>query len=216
MSVLTVTATTAVSNRPESPKWAYDTFNRHASVTRTGEVALSYCGGTTVTGHCYSYTGAIHDYGTFTTIPGQSSPGAGDLNGGSAPTIGVAATGGMWGWGTYRFYSDFKTIKASLMPATENDNYNVPGAPESTGAWVEQFFPATATFWTPDGSNTGQQGLYVLTNGGWHYTLGFGADAQCPNLASRWIDSGVAAPDGKTWGTSPVDGNILAPASGHC
>ena len=48
------------------------------------------------------------------------------------------------------------------------------------------------------------------TTGSWTYTASFGSDAACPNLASRWVD---ASPD---WGTSPADGNILAPDTAHC
>src|SRR6185312_13143985 len=59
----TVTATTAISNRPDSGDhgdWALDTFSRTASATLVSQVALSNCGGATGTGACYHWTCFFH------------------------------------------------------------------------------------------------------------------------------------------------------------
>lgn len=205
----TIHAATAISDRPDSGDagyWADDTFGRTAWLTFGGEVALSFCGGSTPTGHCYAFTGKVTDKGTFTTIAGQQSPGAG--SGGAVP-IGVAATGPMTGYYSYSFYSSWKTAHASAVPATENDGGVVPTGRHTTGAWLEQFFGAGARFYV-----SGALSSSLGTTGRWGYTLAFGADTACPHLASQWVDS--SWPVAHPWGTAPAQGNILAPDAAHC
>jgi hypothetical protein len=200
----TSTATTAVSNRPDSGDhgdWARDTFTRTAKVTLVSEVALSYCGGSTGTGHCYDWTGSVSDSGSFTTIPGGVSPGNGSLNGGLPPAISTAVKGTMAGTYRYAFYSSWKTASAALVATHENDAGNTPGGRSTTGAWPEQFFGAGAKFYV-----SGAVSSELGTTGSWKYTAAFGADAACPAIASSWTD---ASPD---WGANAIDGNILAPA----
>ena len=205
----TVHAVTAVSDRPDSGNagyWADDTFSRTATLTFKGEVALSFCGGSTPTGHCYAFTGRVADKGSFTTIAGQDSPGAGS---GGAVAIGDAATGPMAGYYGYAFYSSWKTAHASSVPVSENDGGVVPTGRKTTGAWLEQFFGGGAQFYVA-GSPSSELG----TVGRWGYTLAFGADSACPHLASQWVDS--SWPLSQPWGTSPAQGNILAPDAAHC
>lgn len=204
----TSTAVTHVSGRPDSGdhgNWALDAFSRTASVTLQSEVALSYCGGSTGTGHCYHWTGTVKDTGTFTTIAGDTSPGNGSLNGGSAPAIGEAVTGTMTGSYSYDFYSSWKTANHALVPASENDSGNLPGGRSTTGAWPEQFFGAGARFYV-SGTASNELG----TTGSWTYTAPFGADSACPNLASQWVDGSP------NWGSDASAGNILAPAASAC
>lgn len=209
----TATAVTAITNRPDSGDhgdWALDgsakaPLERTASVTLVSEVALSYCGGSTGTGHCYHWTGKISDAGSFATIVGDSSPGNGSLNGGSAPKIGTAVTGIMAGSYKYDFYSSWKTASKTLVPSKENDAGNLPGGRQTTDTWVEQFFGTGAKFYTG-----GAVSSSLGTTGSWKYTAAFGSDSACPALASQWTD---ASPD---WGANAADGNILAPAAAAC
>jgi hypothetical protein len=202
----TVTAVTKLSDRPDSGvhgNWADDTFTRTAHLTLVSQVASSYCAGKT--SHCYHWTGSVSDAGSFATIPGDVSPGNGDLNGGSPAAIGTVVKGSMSGSYKYDFYASWKTAKASLVPTSENDQGNVPGGRSTTGAWVEQFFGTTAQFFT-GGAASNELG----TTGSWTYGAAFGADSACPAVASQWTD---ASPD---WGTNAGDGNILAPSAADC
>lgn len=201
----TVSAATSVRNRPDSGvsgNWALDNFLRDATVRLVSEVALSYCGGSTSTGHCYHWTGSVRDAGTFTTVVGATSPGVG--YGGGQP-LAVAVTGQMGGGISYSFYSSWKTARASSMPSKENDAGNVPGGRSATGAWVEQFFGAGARFFVG-----GALSDSLTTKGSWAYQADFGSDAACPNIGSRWVDG---SPD---WGSLASDGNILSPDASHC
>ena len=209
VSTYTVHAVTAITDRPDSGNagdWADDAFTRTAWLTYGGEVAPSFCGGSTPTGHCYRFTGKVTDKGTFTTIAGQHSPGAGS---GGGVAIGDAAAGPMAGYYNYSFYSSWKTAKASSVPGTENDGNVVPTGRKTTGAWLEQFFGAGARFYV-----SGALSSSLGTTGRWEYTLAFGADSACPHLASQWVDS--SWPVAHPWGTAPAQGNILAPDAAHC
>lgn len=204
----TSTATTALSNRPDSGDhgdWALDSFTRTAKVTLLSEVALSYCGGSTGTGHCYHWQGSVADNGTFTTVPGDVSPGNGSLNGGAAPAIGAAVRGSMTGTYRYDFYSSWKTASAALVATHENDLGATPGGRSTTGAWPEQFFGTGAKFYV-----SGAVSSELGTTGSWKYVAAFGADPLCPAIASQWTDS---SPD---WGANAADGNILSPDAAHC
>jgi hypothetical protein len=204
----TATAATSVSNRPDSGDhgdWAYDTFRRTASVTLVSEVALSYCGGSTGTGHCYHWTGKITDAGTFSSIVGDVSPGNGSLNGGVAPQIGTSVTGSMAGTYHYDFYSSWKSASRALVPASENDQYNLPGGNSTTDLWPAKFFGKGAAFYVGGVPSTS-----LGTTGSWTYKAAAGADSACPAVSSQWTDG---SPD---WGSSAADGNILAPSASAC
>jgi hypothetical protein len=201
----TTTASTAVSNRSDSGingnNWALDQMTRVTTVSRHAQVDPSHCGGT---GPCYSWTGQIKDNnGHFTTQVGQLSPGAGSFNGGTEPTIGVAANGTFSGVFHYSFYTTAAAASASNMPATAIGD---PPATVSAGHWVEQMFAPSTPFWDANGN----AGAILSTTGSWSYTLPLGADAACPNVSSHWVD---ASPD---WGGNAFSGNILAPDAQHC
>jgi hypothetical protein len=206
------TATTAITARPDSGvhgTWALDTMTRTATVRLAGEVALSYCGGTTPTGHCYRWTGSITDKGTFTSIVGDVSPGNGMLNGGSPAAIGAAVTGTLTGSYQYAFYSSWKTANRSLVPATEDDQGNTPGGRSTTGAWPEQFFGPGARFYV-----AGAASSELGTTGRWAYAAAAGSDPACPRVSSSWVDS--SWPVSNPWGAAASQGNVLAPGTGAC
>jgi hypothetical protein len=214
----TVSASTSITGRPDSGLngyWATDgtqaaPLRRAASLTLQSEVALSLCGGHTGTGHCYHWTGKVSDAGGFVTTVDGTSPGAGDLNTGPAPAIGAAATGTMKGSITYDFFSSWKTASAATVGTTENDGGNLPGGSSTTSLWPEKFFGKGATFYQANTQVTLTSGTLEAPGGAWAwtYTLGFGADKACPNLASQWVDSSA--------GSGASFGNILAPAAGSC
>jgi hypothetical protein len=208
----TVTAATGITGRPDSGGhgyWALDSMTRTASVSLAAEVALSYCGGHTSTGHCYRWGGKITDKGSFTTIAGDTSPGNGMLNGGSPAAIGAVVTGSMAGTYAYAFYSSWKTARSALVPAGEADGGNLPGGRFTTGAWPELFFGGGAAFYV-----AGKASASLGTTGGWVYKAAAGADGACPRLSSEWADS--SWPASNPWGGAAYQGNILAPGAGHC
>jgi len=192
-----VSASTAISNRPDSGNngdWALDNFTRTVTITLVGEVAQSNCGGPTATGHCYLWDEKIDDFGHFTAQAGDLSPRAGT-------TLDRTLTGSFTGGTTSgQFFSSWKTAKATLVPATENDQSEDPTGKHTTSQWAEQFFGASAQF-------AGES----LVNWLWTYTLNFGADNQCPNDAFRWQDG---ANNGD--GAQAPDGDILTPNSADC
>jgi hypothetical protein len=209
----TSTATTSITNRPDSGdhgNWALDgtqgaPLKRTASVTLVSEVALSYCGGASGTGHCYHWTGKITDAGGFVTVAGDSSPGNGSLNGGGPAPIGTAVTGTMAGVYHYDFYSTWKTANKALVAATENDGGNLPGGNSTTDLWPAKFFGSGAKFYVG-----GAQSTSLGTTGSWTYKAAAGSDQACPAVSSQWTDG---SPD---WGASASDGNILAPSAANC
>jgi hypothetical protein len=207
-----VTASTNVTSRDDSgtnsngttSNWAVDNFTRKATIFFHGLATQNHCPGIGAGLSCYYWTGLIKDSGNFTTVVGDAVPGKGSLNTGTAPLIYTAVKGGMSGKFSYAFYTDQNASSASAtnMPPT------ITGDSPATGNWVEQFFNTGVHFWDTSGNTGGSE--YLGTTGSWTYTASFGSDAACPNLASRWVD---ASPD---WGTSPADGNILAPDTAHC
>src|SRR5215472_13778933 len=191
------TASTTVTNRDDSGanggNWATDNFTRTLTLFSKGVVANSNCPGITI-GACYHITGAIHDKGTFTTVPGNPVPGNGSLNGGSVPDIGVAVTGAMTGTFSFDFYTN-KSLAAfdgTAVPSVDGDS---PG----TGVWPEQFFSGGTQFWDTTGATGGSE--YLGTTGSWSYTAALGSDSDCKNVSGRWVD---ASPD---WGVNAADGN---------
>ena len=209
VSTYTVHAVTAITDRPDSGAhgndWADDAFTRTAHLYFHGEVALSYCGGSTGTGHCYRWTGNVHDQGTFTTRTSGDVPGYGYLNGSSQ--LEVAVTGTMTGVYRYVFYSSWKTAQASRVASPQSGS---PSGRHTTGMWPAQFFGNGARFWDHNGTPQGDGGS-LGTGGGWLYTAAPGSDAQCPHVTSQWTDASATS-----WGLPAADGNILAPDAAHC
>jgi hypothetical protein len=201
-------AVSTLTNRPDSGDngtWANDHMTRKATVTLVGNAASSACGGTSP---CYHWHGLVSDKGSFTTISGATAPGAGDLNGGSAPTMAASLTGPMKGAYNYDFYSSSRAVSASGVVKTES---GAPSGDKTTCLWVEQFFGSSAKFWDNTGNSAGpSSGGCIGTTGGWTYTLGFGADHACPNAASQWVDGSPS------WGADASAGNILVPGSKSC
>jgi hypothetical protein len=203
----TLSAKTAVTNRDDSAangggNWAMDAYTRGAQIFFKGATSSSNCGGVSP---CYSYTGKISDVGHFTTVVGQPSPGFGYLNGGSDPTMQAAVTGTMNGSYNYVFYTTVPISGASAHNVPASISGDTPG----TGNWVEQFFPGGTQFWDSSGNTGGSE--YLGTTGGWTYNAKAGADHNCPNVTSQWVDASATG-----WGSAPADGNILAPDASGC
>lgn len=197
-----VTATTAISNRPDSGNhgdWASDNVSRKATIQLVGQVGVEHCPGSD-TGHCYLWNFKLADSGHFITTASGLSPRAGR-------TLDLALTGAFAGGTTSgQYYSSWKTARASRLPASENDMNTVPAGRKTTTNWVERFYGSGAVF-----NSAANPGGPDLGRWSWKYTLGFGSDRQCPNNASQWVD---AANNGD--GASPPDGDILAPNSADC
>lgn len=137
---VTATAQTDITKDQDSGahgNWAVDTLVRQMTVTRHGSAAVSNCGGTAVNGitSCYYYTAAMTDTGSFTTIPGASSPNAG------VPVSGTV-TGSVSGGSAYEFYASGAVPNASLVPATLDASTGGTNSP----VWPERFFPAGTSF----------------------------------------------------------------------
>lgn len=199
----TVSAITQVTDHPVSSEalhanygdWAYDNFTRTATVHLVGPTADSNCSPTATT--CYSWTGKLKDAGTFTTVVGQADPG--QVIGPS--TQEQALTGSLKG-GTsgIAFYATSNDAEASRVPTMISGPVS---GEQTTINWVEQFFPAGTAF-----NSSGNSGAPDLGSWSWTYTLAFGSNTQCPNLAFRFVDS--AAGSG---GSVPYDGSIQTPLS---
>jgi hypothetical protein len=207
----TLSAKTTMINRDDSSaqggNWAKDNFTRGAQIFFKGAASLSSCGGNSP---CYHYTGKVSDVGHFTTVSGQLSPGFGYLNGAPDPTMAVALTGTLSGSQTYDFYTTVPISGASAGNVPPSEIGNIHGS----GEWPELFFPAGTEFWISGGVDEGSLGTggQELGTGffSYTYTAKPGADSACPNVTSQWKDASPSS------GSSPADGNILAPDSSGC
>lgn len=188
--------------------WANDDFTRTATVGLKGPAATGHCSPTATT--CYSWAGTIKDSGTFTTAAGQLG-----LFGTTEVTQGQDLTGTFTG-GTsaFTFYATTNSASAASVPTTVD-------APASgaTVTWMEQFFPPGTVFssdcaatahspaCTPGTPISCDEDNCPDTLGpwSWTYTLKFGTNTQCPNLAFRWVYNSVDR------GTYPPDGSIQTP-----
>ena len=224
------TAVTEVTNLPESGPngnpldsgppllfgagtlsvWANDNFTRIATVRLVGRTADSNCSPTAAS--CYSWAAKLRDTGTFTTVPGQLA-----LFGTSEVTEEQALKGVFRGGSPYfKFYASTNQADSALVPKTVNDP-----ASGATVLWVEQFFPPGTVFSSGCGA-TGHSAACTpgspiacdtvncpdyLGPWSWTYTLRFGTNTQCPNLAFRWVSNYVDR------GTNPPDGSIQTPTS---
>jgi hypothetical protein len=177
-ATLSVTATTAVSNRDDSGghgNWALDTFTRVVTVTRHSAVDVSHCGQGAVI--CYYYTASLADNGTFATVAGALSPNAGTAISGSVQ-------GSMTGGSKIEFYAGSADGSWDGAPSATAVPATVTGDTPATTTWVEQFFPSSTVFTSPQ-----------LLNWSWTYSA--------PNTCEQWVD---AYNNGD--GAQPADGDI--------
>lgn len=188
--------------------WANDNFTRTATVRLVGPTTDRNCSPSATT--CYSWAGRLRDSGTFTTVPGQLA-----LFGTSEVAEEQALTGAFNGGSPYfKFYASTNHADSALVPKTVNDP-----ASGATVLWVEQFFPLGTVFSSGCGA-TGHSAACTpgspivcgtvncpdfLGPWSWTYTLRFDTNAQCPNLAFRWVYNYIDR------GTSPPDGSIQTP-----
>lgn len=131
---VSISATTNVTNWPESSGWATDAFTRSLTETVDHAAPSAKCGGTP---QCYFVTGTITDNGSFQTKGGAPSP-----NGSSQATISGVLDGTMQGTGTFEFYSSSNKLAASNVPVSANGT----AKPASTTGWGELGFPSGTTF----------------------------------------------------------------------
>ena len=143
-----VTATTAISNRPDgghgSPStWAYDTFTRKLTVTTAPD---AMCSGLPSGDTCYTAT--VSDSGTFETILGAGTPN------GTGGQINHHVSGTIAGTGSYVFYAPGTDTLTGTVPATEDDNFSSSGSGfVSSGNWPAQAFATPADVVMNPGEN---------------------------------------------------------------
>jgi hypothetical protein len=170
-ATVTASATTTLHARPDSGyagnNWANDSMTRVSTVTLVGaDATLADCGADATS--CYSYTGTIADTGTAYAITGETSPGAQGVPIQGTPTAAITGNATV----TFDASSDAPNgalVVTSLTGAGSTE--------QSTGNWVEQFFPVGTTF----GS-----GPQLLPTWAWSY-----ADTKdCQN----WVDAKNVSP----------------------
>lgn len=138
-----------------------------------------------------TYVGSVVDSGSFVTVPGNLTPnqGAGD----KGNTLGDSLVGSVAGASGYHFtatgYSSTSRVPAKVQGVGTT----------GTGDWMKWFFPASSTFGGAGMDNSGPDAW------SWSYR---GTD-NC-NKAETWTDSYTHS------GQDASDGDILAPAPGHC
>lgn len=132
-AVLSVSATTAVSNWPEGSGWATDQFVRSLTVTRQSAAPSSACGGAPT---CWFYTGTLADTGSFTTADGAKAPN------GDGKTIAGTVTGSIVGGAQIEFYASSDSPNPKTVPATADGATK----PASTSDWYKLAFPDGTTF----------------------------------------------------------------------
>jgi hypothetical protein len=137
-ATLTVTATTSVTDWPETSGWATDAFTRTLTLTRQGAVASSHCGGTPV---CFFYTGTLGDVGTFLAHDGENSP-----NSSEHLTIDGDVSGEMEGTATFEFYASSGAPDASLVPTSIATRTDPALNGVGTSTWAKLAFPVDTVF----------------------------------------------------------------------
>lgn len=131
-----VHALTIVLDRPDggngspNPYWADDSFGRSLTITLTGGSPGAW-----------TFTAALADLGTFSTIKGAQAPNQGP--GYTGDVIKAKVTGAMAGYADFSFTAS-TLPSAALVPAFENDHGAVPS--DSTSTWYELAFPAHTVF----------------------------------------------------------------------
>lgn len=135
-SIVTVTADTMVTNRPDTGTdgtvWAKDNMTRSLSLTKQSAAEASKCGSGAV--RCFFYTGTIKDAGTFTTIDGAHSPNASGTN---INGVNIGTVNGVY---AIEFYASTDQVNPSLVDAT------ISGSAPSTSDWMKLAFPAGTKF----------------------------------------------------------------------
>ena len=134
-AILTVTADTMVTNRPDTATdasvWAKDNMTRTLTVVRQHATKASNCGSGAV--KCWLYTGTIKDNGTFTTIAGAHGPN-------SATPINGIVNGTVNGVYEIEFYAN------SDVPNSTHVDSTIDGSSPSTSDWMKLAFPAGTQF----------------------------------------------------------------------
>lgn len=125
----TVTATTAISNRPDNghgnpATWAFDDFARKLTVT---VAAAGTCSALPAGDTCYTAT--LDDNGTFRTVLGAGAPA------GTGGQIAHAVKGSLAGTGDFVFYAPATDALTGTVPATEDDNFMTPAADRASSVW---------------------------------------------------------------------------------
>lgn len=163
-ATLTITATTAVSNWPETSGWAVDTFTRTLSVTREHAAESAKCGGTP---QCWFYTAQITDNGSFVTAIGHPSP-----NSSQHATITHTVSGTINGTARMEFYA------SSPTPAVDNVPTSATAAPKpaSTSEWYKLAFAPDTSF--AGGRLPAYTWDYTTEHEHWHDAINPGDDGQ--------------------------------------
>lgn len=178
-SIMTITASTEVTNWPETSGWAIDEFTRTLTLTRNDAVPAEKCGYTPT---CWFYTGTLTDNGSFTTVSGKHSP-----NPSSSETIHGNLTGSMIGEATFEFYASSDSPEAGRVPATQEYIAGV----STTSGWAKQAFPPGTQFVISTSTSP-------LTSYKWVYSLG------CSQ--QTWTDQINPGDDGSSAGDGNITG----------
>lgn len=124
-----VRASTLLTNRGDSGgngDWALDRMDRTLTITQTGP---------------HTFTAAVRDTGSFTTIRGAFTPNQGGTDAGKH--IRGRVSGQVNGAASYSFTATTEP-SARLVPSRENGDPATTA--ESTSDWFEQAFPAGTVF----------------------------------------------------------------------
>lgn len=186
-ATLSVTATTTLTNWPESSGWGIDNFTRTYTVTREHAVPAADCG--TAAQQCYFYDASFGDNGTVTTVNGHASPNSSD----SGATIAGQWTGPEVGGGKLEFYASTDTPSVSGVPGTADGS----NPPSTTTNWYKQFFPAGTLF----GLTTGANAPWIT------YDFNYSVQVTCGTNTVKtqtWNDGINPGDDGQ----GPSDGDI--------
>lgn len=181
----TVTAHTAISNRPDSGNggtWAYDDFGRTLTVTLA---AVQNPADTAK--HLTDYTATVTDNGDFHAIIGTDTPNQ------VVPGLKIASgvSGEMHGSITYTITAPSTDTLTGTVPATENDNFGAPAV--TTGNWPAQAFATSA-------------GVTVTEGSTWSWTY----STRC----ETWVDSSANG-DGNLAGDGNITGKSCTPPVKH-
>lgn len=187
--VITATATTKVLNDPDTghgtpATWATDTITRTVTLTKGAQVPGTDCGLAASAG-CWSFSAALSDSGTFTTIPGAGTPDQACAGCAGETIASPAVPGTIAGNYQVTFDASAPVADASLV-GKNHDDHNLPAvAPYTSTTWGEQFFGPGTSF--GDIAGGPYTWTYQETEGGFPFFTG-----------ERWVDS-----------SSDNDGNSL-------
>ena len=193
-SVITATATTTITNDPDSGHgtpavWAIDTITRTVTVTKGTQVPGTACG-LSVSAGCWSYTAQLSDSGSFVTIPGAGTPNQACAGCAGEHIASPAVSGTIQGNYVVTFDASYPVADASLVAKTHDDGGVAASPPFTSTTWGEQFFPAGTSFGNVAG------GAYT-----WTYQV---TTFRFPYFTvERWTDSSSNGD-----GNSPGAGNI--------